>query len=96
MPPRFGFPNNEKAWIALGPIAERDLRANRQLFAFGPDEFWGVALLLATIAALASHLPRASCDDGRSDRRVPERIDGSIPGQLSAFPQLCESHLSHC
>ena len=35
MPPGFGFPQNEKVWIPLAPIAEQDRRNNRNLFTFG-------------------------------------------------------------
>jgi putative ABC transport system permease protein len=35
MPPEFGFPEIQKAWIPLGPIAEQDLRSNRALFTVG-------------------------------------------------------------
>ena len=35
MPPRFSFPENQKLWIPLGPLAERDARDNRNLFPFG-------------------------------------------------------------
>jgi putative ABC transport system permease protein len=65
MPARFGFPNNEKAWIALGPIAERDMRANRQLLVFGRLQP-GVDLaaarseLTAIAAALAADYPQTN------------------------------------
>ena len=35
MPPRFSFPENQKAWIPLGPIAESQPRSSRELFTFG-------------------------------------------------------------
>ena len=35
MPPRFNFPQNQKAWIPLGPIAESLPRNTRDLFTFG-------------------------------------------------------------
>ena len=35
MPPRFNFPENQKAWIPLGPIAESLPRNARDLFTFG-------------------------------------------------------------
>ena len=35
MPPKFAFPENQRAWIPLGPLAENDLRTNRSLFTFG-------------------------------------------------------------
>ena len=35
MPPRFAFPNNQKLWIPLEPVAGNDLRDARGLFTFG-------------------------------------------------------------
>ena len=35
MPPKFGFPENQKVWIPLAPVAETDARTNRSLFALG-------------------------------------------------------------
>jgi putative ABC transport system permease protein len=35
MPPRFGFPENQKVWIPLAPSAEKEPRSNRSLFTFG-------------------------------------------------------------
>jgi predicted permease len=35
MPAPFAFPGNEKAWIPLGPIADRDARDNRNLLVIG-------------------------------------------------------------
>lgn len=35
MPPKFSFPENQKAWIPVGPGAEKEPRNNRSLFAFG-------------------------------------------------------------
>lgn len=35
MPPRFSFPENQTAWIPLGPIADGQPRTNRELFTFG-------------------------------------------------------------
>jgi putative ABC transport system permease protein len=35
MPPKFNFPEDQKAWIPLGPIANADPRQNRTLFTFG-------------------------------------------------------------
>jgi putative ABC transport system permease protein len=34
MPPKFAFPQNQKAWIPLGPLAENDARNTRSLFTF--------------------------------------------------------------
>ena len=35
MPPNFSFPENQKVWIPLAPIAEKNPRTSRYLFAFG-------------------------------------------------------------
>ena len=35
MPPRFAFPENDKAWIPLAPIVEQDARSARGLFVVG-------------------------------------------------------------
>jgi len=35
MPPKFNFPENQKAWIPLAPLAEKDPRSNHNLFTFG-------------------------------------------------------------
>ena len=35
MPPKFSFPENQKVWIPLAPIAEKDPRTSRYLFTFG-------------------------------------------------------------
>ncbi len=35
MPPKFAFPQNDKAWIPLAPIVERDTRSARGLFVVG-------------------------------------------------------------
>lgn len=35
MPPKFSFPENQKVWIPLAPIAAGDLRGNHNLFTFG-------------------------------------------------------------
>jgi putative ABC transport system permease protein len=35
MPPTFSFPENQKVWIPLAPIAEKEPRTSRYLFTFG-------------------------------------------------------------
>jgi putative ABC transport system permease protein len=35
MPPKFSFPENQKIWIPMAPITEKDPRTSRYLFAFG-------------------------------------------------------------
>lgn len=57
MPPRFNFPENEKAWIPLGPIADQEPRTNRGLFTFGrlrPDA--DLARARAELASIAAKL----------------------------------------
>jgi putative ABC transport system permease protein len=34
MPPKFAFPENQKVWIPLAPVAEKEPRTNRSLFTF--------------------------------------------------------------
>jgi putative ABC transport system permease protein len=35
MPPKFGFPEDQKIWVPLAPIASNDARTSRNLFTFG-------------------------------------------------------------
>jgi putative ABC transport system permease protein len=35
MPPRFAFPEVQKVWVPLGPLADNEPRSNRSLFTFG-------------------------------------------------------------
>ena len=35
MPPKFSFPENQKVWIPLASIVEKDLRSSHNLFTFG-------------------------------------------------------------
>ena len=35
MPPKFSFPENQKVWIPLAPLAEKDPRTSRYLYTFG-------------------------------------------------------------
>jgi putative ABC transport system permease protein len=57
MPAPFAFPGNEKAWIPLGPIADRDARDNRNLLVIGRLKS-GVDLSVARTegAAIAARL----------------------------------------
>lgn len=57
MPPGFAFPNNEKAWIALGPIADRDARDNRNLIAVGRLKAGAdISVARAELASIAARL----------------------------------------
>jgi putative ABC transport system permease protein len=84
MPPRFSFPENQKAWIPLGPIAENLPRSTRDLFTFGRLKP-GVDLAparteLASIAAvLATQYP--ATNDGWSATAGP-LADEFIPDDV--------------
>jgi putative ABC transport system permease protein len=84
MPPRFSFPENQKAWIPLGPIAETQARTSRELFTFGRLKP-GVELsqarseLAAIATALARQYPSAS--DGWSATVAP-LADEFIPDDV--------------
>jgi putative ABC transport system permease protein len=57
MPPKFSFPEVQRAWIPLGPIAEQEPRSNRSLFTFGRLEPGvGLARARSEIAAIATTL----------------------------------------
>ena len=74
MPPRFSFPENQKAWIPLGPIAETQPRDARELFTFGRLKP-GVDLSQARseLASIAANLARQypSTSDGWSATAAP-------------------------
>ena len=38
MPPKFSFPENQKAWVPIGPIADQEPRSNRSQIALRPAE----------------------------------------------------------
>ncbi len=62
MPPKFSFPENQKVWIPLAPIAEKDLRSNHSLFTFGRlkpgvEMSQARAELTSITASLASRYP---------------------------------------
>src|SRR5688572_13786108 len=74
MPPRFNFPEIQKAWIPLGPIAETEPRHLRSLFTFGRLKP-GVELAPARseLASIAANLARQYPDtnDGWSAMAAP-------------------------
>jgi putative ABC transport system permease protein len=62
MPPKFNFPENQKAWIPLAPLAEKDPRGNHSLFTFGRlkpgvDMSTARAELKSITATLATQYP---------------------------------------
>ncbi|HEX7281926.1 MAG TPA: ABC transporter permease [Vicinamibacterales bacterium] len=84
MPPRFSFPENQKAWIPLGPIAETQPRDARELFTFGRLKP-GVDLSQARseMAAIAAALSRqyAATNEGWSATAAP-LADEFIPDDV--------------
>jgi putative ABC transport system permease protein len=59
MPPGFSFPENQKAWIPLAPIADADARQNRELFAFARlTPGVGLEQARTELAALAERINR--------------------------------------
>lgn len=74
MPPKFSFPENQKIWIPLTPIAEAEPRTNRSLFTFarmkpGVDLARARADVAAMAAAVAAQFPATS--DGWSAMARP-------------------------
>ncbi len=74
MPPKFAFPENQRAWIPLGPLAVKDVRTARGLFTFGRLKP-GVDLAQARseIASVASAVSREypSTSEGWSATAAP-------------------------
>lgn len=67
MPPGFSFPENQKAWIPLAPIADPEARQNRELFAFARLKSGvGIEQARSELAALAE----------RTNRGFPLTSDG--------------------
>ena len=65
MPPKFNFPENERVWIPLAPIAEKDPRTSRYLLTFGRmkpgvDLTRARADLASMAAATAAQYPTTS------------------------------------
>ena len=74
MPPRFNFPEIQKAWIPLGPIAEPEPRHLRSLFTFGRlKPGVDLAPARAELASIAANLARQYPDtnDGWSAMAAP-------------------------
>ena len=84
MPPRFSFPEIQKAWIPLGPIAEKEPRRTRSLFTFGRLKP-GVDLAQARseLASIAANLSRQYPDtnDGWSAMAAP-MADEFVPDDV--------------
>ena len=84
MPPRFNFPEIQKAWIPLGPIAEKEPRHTRSLFTFGRLKP-GVDLAQARseLASIAANLARQYPDtnDGWSAMAAP-MADEFVPDDV--------------
>ena len=82
MPPKFSFPENQKVWIPLAPIAEKDPRTSRYLFTFGRmkpgvDLARARADMAAMAATTAAQYPTTSegwsATAAADDRRVHSR-----------------------
>ncbi|MDP2322221.1 MAG: ABC transporter permease [Acidobacteriota bacterium] len=84
MPPKFSFPQNQKVWIPLAPVAQQELRTNRSLFVFarmkpGVDLARSRADVTTMAATVASQYP--ATNDGWSamarpmaDEFIPEDV----------------------
>ena len=84
MPPKFSFPENQKAWIPLRPIADQQPRSNRSLLAFGRmkpgvDLAQARAELSTMAGVLAKEYPGTS--DGWSATAAP-LADEFIPDDV--------------
>jgi putative ABC transport system permease protein len=78
MPPRFAFPQNDKAWIPLTPIVEKDARSERGLYVVGRlkpgvDATKAAGELSAIAAKIAGEYPLTS--EGWGARVTPLRDD---------------------
>ncbi len=65
MPPKFSFPESQKVWIPLAPLADKDPRSSRSLFTFGRmkpgvDLARARADVTAMAATLAAQYPLTS------------------------------------
>ena len=74
MPPKFNFPEDQKIWVPLGPLAVNDQRTARSLFTFGrlkpgADIMQAREDLKSMSAALAREYPKTS--DGWSASARP-------------------------
>jgi acyl-ACP--UDP-N-acetylglucosamine O-acyltransferase len=84
MPPRFGFPNNEKVWIPLAPVAEGEPRNARTLLAYGrlaPGASLAAAQteLTSVASAIGAEYPLTSDGWGAAPRAIEEVY---IPSQV--------------
>ncbi len=84
MAPGFSFPENQKAWIPLGPIAESEPRSNRSLFTIGRlKPAVDLNLARSELASIAANLARQypATNDGwsatagaLSDEFIPDDV----------------------
>lgn len=84
MPPKFNFPENQKVWIPLTPVAEKEPRTNRSLFVFarmkpGVDLTRARADVTAMAATVASQYPATNDGWGglarpMADEFIPEDV----------------------
>ena len=84
MPPKFSFPEIQRAWVPLGPIADQEARSNRSLYAIGRmkpgiDVAQARSELASIAAVLAREYPGTS--DGWSARAAP-LSDDFIPDDV--------------
>jgi putative ABC transport system permease protein len=84
MPPKFNFPEDQKAWIPLRPIVDQEPRSNRSLMAFGRlkpgvDPAQARSELSSIAAVLATEYPGTS--DGWSATAAP-LADEFIPDDV--------------
>ena len=84
MPPKFSFPEDQKAWIPIGPIADREPRSSRSLFAIGRmkpgvDIAQARSELVSIAGALGREYPGTSdgwsaTADPLSDEFIPDDV----------------------
>jgi len=84
MPPRFAFPNNEKIWIPLAPIAEGEPRSARTLTAYGrlkPNVSLAAAQteLTGLAASVAADYPLTNEGWSAAPRAI---VEAYIPSQV--------------
>ena len=79
MPPKFSFPELQKVWIPIAPLADQDPRSNRNLFTFGRMKP-GVDLVRARAdvssmaATIASRYPVTSEGWSATARPLPDEF----------------------
>jgi putative ABC transport system permease protein len=85
MPPRFGFPNNQKLWLPLAQQAGNDTRENRYLFTFarlkpGVTVSQATQNLDAIAVQLAEQYP--STNDGWTNTRLRTLREEFLPPEV--------------